>query len=79
MRLLQKCILTIKITGFNCNNIPAITTMTHFINQSFYLKKEKRIEEAMEYDFLSGVLMISTKRYIQAVEVFRRIQGFYLK
>lgn len=37
------------------------------------------MEEALEYDFMSGVLMLSTKRYTQAVENFRKIQGYYLK
>jgi len=31
-KLIQKCISSIKITGFNCNMIHAITNLTHFIN-----------------------------------------------
>jgi len=32
------------------------------------------IDDALEYEYLSGVLMISTKRFTQALEVFRKIQ-----
>jgi hypothetical protein len=43
--------------------IPAITTMTHLMNNSFFLKNEKYIGDAYEIDFFVAVLMISTKRY----------------
>ena len=55
------------------NNIPAITSLTTFMNNSFLLKKEGHTSEALEYDFVIGVLMISSKRFIQAVEIFRKI------
>lgn len=37
--------------------------MTLLMNNSFYLKKEKLSNDALEIDFLVGVLMISNKRY----------------
>ena len=37
------------------------------------------MSEAYEIDFIVGVLMISSKRYTQAVESFRKIQAYYLK
>jgi hypothetical protein len=37
--------------------------MTLLMNDSFYLKKEKLVNDALEIDFLVGVLMISNKRY----------------
>ena len=66
------------ISGFNCNSIPAITNLTYFMNQSFLLKRHKRLAEAQEVDFLVGVLLISTKRAVQTAEVFRRIQNHSL-
>ncbi len=63
VKLLCKAISSVKVVGFNCNSIPAITNMTLFLNESFYLKKEKHINDALEYDFFVGELMISTKRY----------------
>jgi hypothetical protein len=34
----------------------------------------------MEMDFLVAILMMSTKRYVQATEMLRKIQNtFYLK
>lgn len=37
--------------------------MTLFMNESFNLKKEKNMNDAMEIDFLVGILMISNKRF----------------
>ena len=48
------------------------------MNNSFLLKKEGHHAEAYEFDFINGVLMISSKRYTQAVEIFRKIQAHHL-
>lgn len=48
------------------------------MNNSFLLKKEGHLSEAYECDFIIGVLLISSKRTIQAVEVFRKIQANHL-
>ena len=61
------------------NQIPAITSMMTFMNNSFLLKKEGHFLESLECDFMNGVLLISSKRNIQAVEVFRKIQANYLR
>ena len=52
--------------------------MTLFMNESFYLKKEKCFNDAMEIDLLVGILMISNKRFTQASEIFRKIQAFHI-
>jgi hypothetical protein len=77
-KLIQRSITQIKVMGFNLNHIPAITSLTTFMNNSFLLKKEGHMSEALEYDFVIGVLMISSKRFTQAVEIFRKIQSNYL-
>ena len=53
---------SITIVGFNCKAIPAITNLTYIMNQSFFLKKEKKHREAEELDFLAAVLLVTTKR-----------------
>ena len=78
IKLLSKGISLIKVIGFNCNQIPAITSLTTIMNNSFLLKKEGHIAEAFECDFIIGVLLISSKRYTQAVEIFRKIEAYYL-
>ena len=50
------------VYGFNCNQIPAITNLTYFMNQSFYMRKNKKYYQAEEIDYLVGTLMITTKR-----------------
>jgi hypothetical protein len=78
-KLIQKSIASFKVVGFNSNTIPAITVMSHFMNNSFLLKKEGHLTEALEQDFIIGVLLISNKRTIQAVETFRKIQAHNLQ
>jgi hypothetical protein len=75
VKLIQRSIGTIKVIGFNVNHIPAITSLTTFMNNSFLLKREGHMNEAYDFDFIIGVLMISSKRFTQAVEIFRKIQA----
>ena len=72
-QLLAKAISSIKVVGFNIYQIPAITSMATFMNNSFLLKKEGNLSEVQDFDFIIGVLMITTKRFTQALEIFRRI------
>lgn len=60
------------------NQIPAITSMMTFMNNAFLLKNKGHLTEAQECDFMIGVLLISSKRTIQAVEVYRKIQASHL-
>jgi hypothetical protein len=68
----------ITIFGFNCNSIPAITNLTYFMNQSMLLKTQKKVSQAEEIDFLISVLLITTKRAVQAGEVLRKIQAMHI-
>lgn len=62
-RLLTLVLQAVKVTGFNMSKIPAITNLSHLMNTSFYLKKDKiHLEDALEVDFMLGTLMISSKR-----------------
>ena len=62
-RLISKCIKSIKVVGFNCYQIPAFSFLTLFMFETFMLKKEGNSNDAVEIEFLVGVLMISNKRY----------------
>jgi len=81
MRLVKQVLCSIKVIGFNLNKIPAITNLSHLMNTSFYLRKEKHyLEDCIEVDFLLGTLLISSKRNTQAVEVLRgKVQAVYLE
>ena len=61
---LLSCVLSsIKVIGFNTGKIPAITNLAHFMNCSFYLRKDKNnLEDALEVDYIQGTLLISSKR-----------------
>ena len=65
----------IVVYGFNCNSIPAITNLTYFMNQSFFMRKHKKVYQAEEIDYLVGTMMITTKRATQAGEYYRKMQA----
>lgn len=76
---LARFIDKIVVFGFNCNAIPAITNLTYFMNQAFYMRKQKKHHQAEEIDFMVGMLLISTKRATQAAEFFRKSQCQIMK
>ena len=43
------------------------------MNQSFYMRKQKKHYQAEEVDYLVGTLMITTKRATQASEFYRKM------
>jgi len=77
--VLKLCLGRIKVTGLNTNQIPAVTNMPHFLNQSICLKNAGQTSDWEEVQFLAGVVMISTKRYVQAGEIFRKVQAVHLE
>jgi hypothetical protein len=42
-------------------------------NASFFFRRIGLIEDAFEVDFMSGLSLIGTKRYVQACEMLRRL------
>lgn len=42
-RLLNQLLTSIEIVGFNITSVPAITNLTYFMNQSFYLTNKGQI------------------------------------
>jgi len=76
---LGRFIEKIVVFGFNTNSIPAITNLTYFMNQAFFMRKNKKHSQAEEIDFQIGMLLITTKRATQAAEYFRRLQSSLLK
>jgi len=56
------------------NAIPAITNLTYFMNHAFFFQNKKRFVEANKVDFMVGQLLVTTKRAIQAAEVYRKMQ-----
>ena len=53
-RLLNQLLTSIEIVGFNITSVPAITNLTYFMNQSFYLTNKGRLQEADKVDFLTS-------------------------
>ena len=70
---LNKLLIGIEIVGFYMVTIPAITNLTYFMNQSFYLKNNKKYLDSHRVDLMVGQLLVTTKRAIQAAEVFRKM------
>lgn len=53
--------------------MPAITNLTYFMNQSFYLQGKGREYEATLVDFMTSQLLVTTKRATQAAEMYRKM------
>ena len=54
--------------------VPAITNLTYFMNQSLYLQKRGKDSEANQVEFMTGQLLVTTKRATQTVELYRKMQ-----
>ena len=51
---LNKLLNGIEIVGFYMSTIPAITNLTYFMNQSFYLKKNNKHSDSQKVDLMVG-------------------------
>lgn len=72
--LLGKLLQSIEIIGFNMTLVPAITNLTYFMNKQLWLLERKREAEAHACEFMTGQLLVTTKRSTQAAELFRKMQ-----
>ena len=65
---------SIEVVGFNMTTVPAITNLTYFMNQQFYLQNRGKGKESNELEIMTCQLLITTKRATQAVEMYRKMQ-----
>lgn len=63
-----------EVIGFNMTLVPAITNLTYFMNQQFFLQSKGKNQEAHEVEFMTGQLLVTTKRSTQAAELYRKMQ-----
>ena len=65
---------SIEVVGFNMTTVPAITNLTYFMNQQFYLQNRGKGKESNEIEMMTCQLLITTKRATHAVEMYRKMQ-----
>lgn len=52
--VLARLLQSIEVVGFNLIAVPAITNLTYFMNQQFYLQSRQRDSEAHQVEFMTG-------------------------
>ena len=73
---LKNKIKKIIIYGFPFTQMPAGTNMVKMLNISNLFKNYGYIDEYYHSIFLTGLTMISARKYVQSVEFFRNIQRY---
>lgn len=53
-RIFNQLISSIEIVGFNITAVPAITNLTYFMNQSFFLQNKGRQKDTEKVDLLTS-------------------------
>jgi len=51
---LGKLLKSFEVVGFNMTLVPAITNLTYFMNQQFFLQSKGKTQEAHEVEFMTG-------------------------
>ncbi|CAI2383303.1 unnamed protein product [Moneuplotes crassus] len=72
---LKTIIKRITVLGFPFTQMPAGTNMIKMLNISSIFKNYGYVDEYYNSLFLSGLTMVSARKYIQSVEFFRNIQS----
>ena len=64
----------VSVMGLPCNQMPTGSNMVKMLNISSFFKKFGYADEYYESLFLTGLTMVSSRKYVQSVEFFRQIQ-----
>ena len=73
-RLLRKSVVKIVIEGVSANSMQSAQNLIPYLNFASLLRRRDMDEEALEIEMLAGLSLLSSRRYVQAAESFRRIQ-----
>ena len=63
------------VEGFSINDKPHSDAVIPLINMSAKLRGEGRMAESVDADMLCGLALLSTRRFLQANETFRRAES----
>jgi hypothetical protein len=69
----------LRVHGWPCFRMPASNALIPLMNTSFLFESKGLVKEKKEIDFLVALSLISGRKFIQACEVFRRLQLEILK
>ena len=72
--LFKARIASIKVYALSCNKMPSGSNMIKMLNISSVFKRYGYVEEYYECVFLTGLTMMSARKYVQSVEFFRNVQ-----
>ena len=74
--LFNSVIHKMTVVALPCTQMPSGSNMVKMLNISSFFKKFGYVEEYYESLFLTGLTMVSSRKYVQSVEFFRQIQKY---
>ncbi|CAD8171863.1 unnamed protein product [Paramecium pentaurelia] len=72
-----KAKLSIQVYGYQLYQSPAANQMVALLNISHIFKKNNREINQAEADILLGLSLLSSRRFVQAAEIFKKVANFY--
>lgn len=60
--------------GLECHRVPAASNVIGLFNCAHQFKAKGYEQECIETDMLVGMALMNSRRYVQACEVFRKIE-----
>jgi|LauGreDrversion4_2_1035121.scaffolds.fasta_scaffold118235_1 hypothetical protein len=64
-----------RIFGWPCFRIPPTNALIPLMNTSFLMGSKGLKDQRRDIDFLVGLSLISGRKFIQACEIFRRLES----
>ena len=74
--LFNSVVHKVTVVALPCTQMPSGSNMVKMLNISSFFKKFGYVEEYYESLFLTGLTMVSSRKYVQSVEFFRQIQKY---
>ena len=68
----------IVVEALPCTQMPPASNLIPMLNTGLFLRSYEYLEDALDCDFLTGRALVGGRKFIQAVEVFRRLEEHLL-
>ena len=66
------------IEALPCTQMPPASNLIPMLNTGLFLRSYEYHEDALDCDFLTGLALVGGRKFVQAVEVFRRLEDHLL-
>ena len=70
----EKLLQSIVVSGLPCTQMPSASNMIQLMNIGRVFEKYNYLDESLDCQFLTGLTMVSGRKFTQALEIFQIIQ-----